>query len=564
MTTIHQENDSRSLLDELLDDQQHLSAVEKFSQFHESADGPLLKSHYRDLIPATPPEPGQQYAFEVDLDACSGCKACVTACHNLNGLEEDETWRSVGLLLGGSQTLPVLQHVTTACHHCIEPGCLQGCPVNAYDKDPITGIVKHLDDQCIGCQYCMLKCPYDVPKYSKSKGIVRKCDMCQDRLKDNEAPACVQACPHEAIRISLVNVESVREDVEADYFLAGAPDPTYTLPTTQYKTSKPFPRNTKPADYFSARTQHAHWPLVWMLVLTQMSVGAFASEYLLAFLVPTSEPPSAGGHAVQILSAWVLGMVGLGASIFHLGRPFYAFRALLGLRTSWMSREILCFNLFAGAATMYALTAAAALVGWEVPAVITNAFAVGAVIGGLAAVFCSAMIYIDTQRPFWGVSQTTTKFLLTSAVLGLPVTFLISLIAASISGPSFVAEFNANTGRWLLQAVIVAASCKLLFEATLFGHLTDRKHTPMRRSASFYLHELRRAAIIRFACGAIGGVVAPALLLITSGNSSVLSLSIQTALAIGSVAFLFAGEIAERYLFFTAVAAPKMPGGPVR
>ena len=52
----------------------------------------------------------------------------------------------------------------------------------AYDKDPITGIVSHLDDQCIGCSYCIFTCPYEVPKFSSSRGIVRKCDLCQGRL----------------------------------------------------------------------------------------------------------------------------------------------------------------------------------------------------------------------------------------------------------------------------------------------------------------------------------------------------------------------------------------------
>ena len=75
---------------------------------------------------------------------------------------------------------PYQQTVTTACHHCVEPACLEGCPVLAYEKDAETGIVRHLDDQCIGCQYCVLKCPYDVPKYSAKRGIVRKCDMCYD------------------------------------------------------------------------------------------------------------------------------------------------------------------------------------------------------------------------------------------------------------------------------------------------------------------------------------------------------------------------------------------------
>ena len=70
---------------------------------------------------------------------------------------------------------------------------MHGCPVGAYEKDALTGIVRHLDDQCIGCRYCMLTCPYEVPQYSVRKGIVRKCDMCADRLAESEAPACVQA-----------------------------------------------------------------------------------------------------------------------------------------------------------------------------------------------------------------------------------------------------------------------------------------------------------------------------------------------------------------------------------
>ena len=192
-------------LSAVLDEQQSLSAVDQFAQTYEINSAPTGAKYYRDVIPVSAPKAGQQYAFEVDLDACSGCKACVAACHSLNALEETELWRNVGQLVGGTSELPVVQHVTTTCHHCIEPACLKGCPVEAYEKDPITGIVRHLDDQCIGCQYCMLMCPYDVPVYSKSKGIVRKCDMCHQRLAVGEAPACVQGCPTQAIRIRLVD-----------------------------------------------------------------------------------------------------------------------------------------------------------------------------------------------------------------------------------------------------------------------------------------------------------------------------------------------------------------------
>jgi len=137
------------LLDDYLREQQELTAVERFARRH---DSPGEHGRYRDLLPARPPGPGQQYAFEVDLDACTSCKACVTACHNLNGLDDGETWRSVGLLHGGSVAAPVLQAVTTACHHCLDPACMTGCPVGAYTKHPVTGIIEHLDDQCIGCQ----------------------------------------------------------------------------------------------------------------------------------------------------------------------------------------------------------------------------------------------------------------------------------------------------------------------------------------------------------------------------------------------------------------------------
>jgi formate dehydrogenase iron-sulfur subunit len=87
-----------SFLEELLADQQDLTAVERFSQFHSGSSQPQQARYYSSLLPASPPGPGEQYAFEVDLDRCSGCKACVTACHSLNGLDEDETWRDVGLL----------------------------------------------------------------------------------------------------------------------------------------------------------------------------------------------------------------------------------------------------------------------------------------------------------------------------------------------------------------------------------------------------------------------------------------------------------------------------------
>ena len=134
----------RTLIDELLAEQSTLQTpVARFAEIHDRL--PDLAPQYRSLIPLTKPGSGEQYAFEVSLDRCTGCKACVSACHSLNGLDDHEVWRDTGVLIAPAWQ----QTITTACHHCEDPGCMNGCPVGAYEKDANTGIVRHLDDQCI-------------------------------------------------------------------------------------------------------------------------------------------------------------------------------------------------------------------------------------------------------------------------------------------------------------------------------------------------------------------------------------------------------------------------------
>ena len=335
-----------------IDKRDWAAAVEKFTRLHESRALDPSQKRYRELIPGKAPAPGQQYAFEVDLDKCTGCKACVTACHNENGLDEDETWRSVGLVQGGTSENPVMQHVTAACHHCAEPACMTGCPTKAYVKDEETGIVKHLEDQCFGCQYCILKCPYDVPKYSKKRGIVHKCDMCISRLEVGQPPACVRACPNGAIRITLVDTREVKKKFEEFVNVPDAPRSDYTYPTTRYKTKRQWPENTASLDYLQLKPEHSHLPLVFMLVLTQLSVGTVLAELVLKEFVSLSI-----SGPLSLTHRWVAlatGLLALGVSVLHLGRPLYAFRAVLGFRTSWLSREIVAFGLFAFCAVIYA------------------------------------------------------------------------------------------------------------------------------------------------------------------------------------------------------------------
>ena len=496
------------LISILLKEQQTLTAVDQFAKKYDAQSIPAQSRYYADLIPSAVPQSGEQYAFEVDLDRCSGCKACVTACHSLNGLDEHETWRDVGLLVGGSNQDPIYQHVTTACHHCLEPACMQACPVNAYEKDPLTGIVKHLDDQCFGCQYCTLACPYDVPKYQSHKGIVRKCDMCSQRLSEGEAPACVQACPHQAIAINIVNQERVIADSEINQFLPAAPDPQHTFPTTTYKSEKPFPRNTLPADYYSASPQHAHLPLVIMLVLTQLSVGAFLTGSTLEYFL--SAETTAVMTRLYATSALFFGLVALGASTLHLGRPMYAFRGILGLRHSWLSREILAFGAFAGTAMVYAaLTWVSAttfpeLKSWQP---LAGRF-VGVV--GVVGIFCSIMIYVFTKREFWSFESTAVKFSLTAILLGIASTWLTILILNMTDNSPESNLLIAQAGPILSKALIVTSIIKLSFEASIFRYLIRRQNSPLKRSAVLMSGELSNVTLARFACGILGGILMPA------------------------------------------------------
>ena len=509
------------LIDAFLVEQGDLTAVERFAQFHEDVTNPLQGRFYSSLLPGRLPGPGQQYAFEVDLDRCSGCKACVVACHSLNGLDEHEAWREVGLIVGGSAGLPVLQHVTSACHHCLDPACLNACPVDAYEKHPVTGIVKHLDDQCFGCQYCTLACPYDVPKFHAGKGIVRKCDMCSERLEHGEAPACVQACPHEAIKIRVIDCAEAVAVAESNTFLPTAPSPDYTMPTTRYVSARPLQGALRAADHFHNEPEHAHLPLVVMLVLTQASAGGYFVE--LALRTMRREVPL----ALSMLSL-ALGLIGINASLLHLGRPLYAYRALIGLKHSWLSREIAAFGLFANLAIVHSV------VRWFRPS-LELASSAGVASAGLLAVVSSIMVYHVVRRPFWRVTISGPKFLGTAIVLG-----LAGAMAATAGSKTFA------------FALALALTFKLALEATVFVHLRDPQMTPLRRTALLFTGSLSRVAAARLVFAMAGGFLLP-MALAVSGR--------WTSVAWASFAAVFVGELLERYLFFAAVVRPKMPGG---
>lgn len=547
------------------------TAVTRFSNREKPGEtrgnaGPV----YRDLIPLERPAPGEQYAFEVDLDRCSGCKACVTACHHLNGLDTGETWRSVGDLDGGTDLEPYRQAVTTACHHCVDPACLNGCPVLAYDKDPSTGIVRHLDDQCIGCQYCVLMCPYEVPQYNRERGIVRKCDMCHQRLEGGAAPACAQACPNEAIRITVIDRDAVAGSFGADDALVPtAPSSKLTAPSTRYVTERAWPEGTRAVNeaQTAARPGPAHWPLIWMLVWTQVGIGMILGTAFIAG--PGSVARWTDGWALPLGSgaAWAALAVGMTASVLHLGRPLHAWRAFLGWRRSWLSREILAFGaLFPIVALTFGFFLLARLFPDNRTTLSTIGFTAAALAGltGVIACFCSAMIYHDTRRDVWRLGETLTRFLGTTLLTGAGGWWAVAACIARQDVHS-----HASGNEWILAGlpvlVLVIAVAKLSLEDQWLRPGGNQGSESRDRRSSLVAGRLKRIARSRFVAGCVGGVVLPMIAVLFSSISAGVGFGGAAATPVAAIAviallLMIGGEVMERYLFFRSAVIPRMPG----
>lgn len=142
------------------------------------------------------------YGMLVDLTLCVGCRMCVYACQEANGWTGDpereelssDRWTAVREVTpdGGGQP----RYVRTECFHCLVPSCAEACIVGALRKTP-EGPVVYDPARCIGCRYCMIACPFGVPRYEWDSQwpLVAKCSFCADRLARGEQPACAEACP---------------------------------------------------------------------------------------------------------------------------------------------------------------------------------------------------------------------------------------------------------------------------------------------------------------------------------------------------------------------------------
>lgn len=478
-----------------------------------------------------PLQAGEQYRFTFAVEACVGCHSCEVACAEQNGTPVEGAWRRVGELEGGTYPHTRRFSLSIACNHCVEPTCLSGCPTNAYEK-LANGIVVHHEAECVGCQYCMWNCPYEVPVFSPVRKVVSKCDMCRPRIDAGQAPACVGACPTQAIGVEPVDVARWRADHhEAD--APGLPPASITLSTTRVVLPAGLPEDMAAANERPPSPEHPHWPLVVLTLLTQLSLGMVTATWLLE--LGGGERGRLGGAAVAALAA---GVIALGASLFHLGRPARALKAVRNLRTSWLSREVALFGLFSALCGAYSAS-------WLLPGVPGTALGGAAVVAGAAGVWASARLYLVPARPVWDSPRTPAAFFATAGAVGPVATLLCVDRAALAAGPV----------RALVVVAMAATACQVVN-----GLLLRRS---VRRSASrqyagtgwLLAGPLRHLVLWRaVAAGVTLALLASALAVPFAGPAAGGRMA-------GALVVAAAGELVGRYLFYVSVVPYRVAGG---
>jgi len=440
------------------------------------------------LIPSRPLEAGENYRFHFNMTKCVGCRSCEIACNEQNGNPADIRWRRIGEIEGGEYPDTLRHYLSMGCNHCLDADCVKGCPVEAYTKDPVTGIVLHSADACIGCQYCVWNCPYSVPQFNAARGVVGKCDMCHGRLTDGLEPACVNACPEAAIEIEIVNIA----DWKKNYVTAespGMPAANITISTTRITLPKSGPIELQKVDNTRVRPEHAHFSLVFMTTLIQAVAGAVTYMTAMHQLSP-----------ISLIVLVLITVLALNISVTHLGRPAFAYRAVKMWRRSWLSREVVFFGLFfASLSGLAAASLAVAIHLANIPKIAFQFFEAGSIVFGGAGLVASACIYLVPARPAWNMVHTPIDFLLSAALLGVPLPFVLDKIsdqlapllnhfsALHLSAPRFIAAdarlFGASVAiAWLLNLAIKVVRLKrsaVFEEQASYSLLRTRKMLPL-------------------------------------------------------------------------------------
>ncbi|HEX2976821.1 MAG TPA: DmsC/YnfH family molybdoenzyme membrane anchor subunit [Bacteroidales bacterium] len=344
--------------------------------------------------------------FTFNFEKCVGCGSCAAACVLVN--EPGVRPRSIVTLNKGiSLPLPVM-NLSIACNHCAEPACLKGCPAGAYHTDIETGAVIIDESKCLGCRYCQWNCPWDAPKYNEELRVIGKCNKCYTGLHEGLMPACSDACPTGALGFG-----DPKEENELPEWCPGNElKPSLSLSGERTVPLKVIPENifhgNRSADRKILRT--GDWSLMTFSFLAVITVSLFGSSLV------NGEYPS----PYLILPALACSLI---TSLFHLGKPFRAWRSVMNIRSSPLSREIALFLVFSVSSLFTFLIKSPSL-------------ALASVISGLLALLAIDSVYIYSERKgliLHSGQALLSGLLLISYLSGSKMPFLfISLLKLSI------------------------------------------------------------------------------------------------------------------------------------
>ena len=174
--------------------------------------GASLTGVSANTLSKTDSDPQEFYAILHDITLCEGCQECEFACAAANNLPEaaDDDFPDAEIkrellperysVINAVETSAGEVYTKQQCMHCAQPACASACLTKAMNKH-IEGPVTWEEDKCMGCRYCMVSCPFDIPKFefADNNPKIGKCQMCFERLQAGEVPACVENCPAEAL-----------------------------------------------------------------------------------------------------------------------------------------------------------------------------------------------------------------------------------------------------------------------------------------------------------------------------------------------------------------------------
>ncbi len=304
-------------------------------------------------------------SFVFDANRCTGCGACQVACTIENGLAPDVSWRRVETFNPRRHPLAPLFHLSLACNHCADAACMRACPALAYAREPVTLAVLIDADKCIGCGYCAWACPYDAPVFDEKTGVMSKCTWCADRLRAGLKPACASHCPTGALDYAdvpraarVLHIDGLPQTRLGPSLHVVPLKPGRLQPEmTAGEVVDPIVGTPPPARTPTAISLRTEWPLA-------------AFTLVAATLVALVAGAAAGTFALDWRLFAAASAAGMALASAHLGRRTRAWRAVLNLRRSWLSREVAALSVFFGLATWWlALAPESRALGWAVTAV---------------------------------------------------------------------------------------------------------------------------------------------------------------------------------------------------